>query len=121
MRIQKVGVLSMGKTGGAVFAAIALVAGVLVAVIALSGVAVSRLSGQGNFLGQQEMLLTVTVTLLGGPIIYGLLGFIGGVVSAVAYNVVARRFGGLEIELEQWPPATGSPQPPEPSQQSSVS
>jgi hypothetical protein len=34
------------------------------------------------------------------PIFYGILGFIGGLITAWTYNLVARFAGGLEIELE---------------------
>jgi hypothetical protein len=33
------------------------------------------------------------------PIIYGIVGFIGGVIAAFIYNLVARWTGGLEIVL----------------------
>jgi len=34
------------------------------------------------------------------PIIYGMMGFILGVVSAALYNLVARWIGGFEVEVE---------------------
>jgi len=34
------------------------------------------------------------------PIIYGVIGFIIGVIGALLYNLVAKWVGGIEIELE---------------------
>jgi hypothetical protein len=34
------------------------------------------------------------------PIIYGVMGFIFGVIGAALYNLVARWIGGLELEVE---------------------
>jgi hypothetical protein len=39
------------------------------------------------------------------PVLYGALGFIGGVISAALYNVIASVAGGIELELDQ----TGQP------------
>jgi hypothetical protein len=34
------------------------------------------------------------------PIIYGLAGFIGGIIAAFVYNVCAKIVGGIEVEVE---------------------
>jgi hypothetical protein len=34
------------------------------------------------------------------PVIYGVMGFVLGVVSAAIYNLAARFVGGLEVEVE---------------------
>jgi hypothetical protein len=34
------------------------------------------------------------------PIVYGIMGFLGGVITAVIYNLAAGAVGGLEVELE---------------------
>ena len=34
------------------------------------------------------------------PVIYGVMGFIFGVISAAIYNLVARWIGGIEVEVE---------------------
>lgn len=37
---------------------------------------------------------------LAAPVLYGVMGFIGGVISAALYNLAARWVGGLEVEVE---------------------
>ena len=39
------------------------------------------------------------------PIIYGVLGFIGGIISAAMYNLIAGFVGGIEMEFERLTPA----------------
>ena len=34
------------------------------------------------------------------PIFYGIMGFVGGLLSAWLYNIVAKWVGGIEIETE---------------------
>ncbi len=34
------------------------------------------------------------------PVIYGAMGFIGGVIGAAVYNLVASWIGGIELEVE---------------------
>ncbi len=35
------------------------------------------------------------------PIIYGILGFLGGLIMSALYNLVSKWIGGLEIETEE--------------------
>lgn len=34
------------------------------------------------------------------PIIYGVMGFVGGIIAAALYNLFAQWIGGIEIEVE---------------------
>jgi hypothetical protein len=34
------------------------------------------------------------------PVIYGVMGFIGGIIGAAIYNLIARWIGGIEVEVE---------------------
>ena len=34
------------------------------------------------------------------PILYAVVGFIGGIIGAVIYNVVAKWVGGIEVEVD---------------------
>ena len=37
---------------------------------------------------------------IAAPIFYGVIGFIGGVLSAALYNLFAKWVGGIEVEVE---------------------
>jgi hypothetical protein len=107
--IKSVGVLSVGKIMGILYAALGLVSAPFVLLFSALG----ALSGESpaGFGLVFAILFTVFV-----PIIYGVIGFVGGVISAFVYNLAAERFGGIELELQpvpQLPPAFS--QPPIPS------
>jgi len=38
------------------------------------------------------------------PLLYGAIGFIGGIIAAAFYNLVAKWTGGLEFEVAEAPP-----------------
>jgi len=38
--------------------------------------------------------------LIGMPLIFGVLGFMLGLIEAIFYNFFARKFGGLKVEFE---------------------
>ena len=42
-----------------------------------------------------------TMFALAMPIIYGVMGIVGGALGAVLYNLVAGWVGGIEVEIEQ--------------------
>jgi len=37
---------------------------------------------------------------IGAPILYGVMGFVGGVIGAALYNLFAKLVGGIEVEVE---------------------
>ncbi len=97
MVLRRIGVLSLAKIMGIIYAAIGLIIGFIVSFVALIGSVVgSRLTDSpepfvGLFLGVGAIIIF--------PIMYGLLGFIGGVIVSAVYNLVARLIGGLELEF----------------------
>ena len=81
--VRRVGVMSVGKIGLVTYGLIAGLFGVVVALVTLFT------TGPLEALGW----------LIGIPIGYGVLGFIGGILSAWIYNLVAGWVGGMKIEL----------------------
>ncbi len=94
--VKRVGVISLGKILGCVYALIGLIVGAFVSVLSLAGAFAASTGGD-----------RVAAMLFGGaavivfPLMYGLLGFLGGLLMAALYNVCASAVGGLEIELDQ--------------------
>lgn len=111
--IKSLGVLSVGKIMGILYALM----GLLVAPVFLLFSAIGALAGQKE--SQMGLVFAVIFTIF-VPIFYGGIGFIGGVIMAFLYNLIASRLGGIEIELQSpaspqpqmIPPADPGPAPP---------
>ena len=97
-RINRIGVLSLGRVMGVFGVVFGFLAGVIYGtVMVLVGAA-----GMGS--GEEEGLFLL---LLGGglciglPLVYGAFMFVMGLLYGVVINFAFRLFGGLEIELEK--------------------
>jgi hypothetical protein len=92
-RIRRIDVMQMAKTLGALYFLLGLIIGVPVLLI-VSMVAPTRsgIPGAGNGFG-----IGMAIAL---PVIYGVIGLIGGALMAAAYNLVAGWTGGIGIDLE---------------------
>jgi hypothetical protein len=99
MKIRSVGVLSVGKLFGAIYAAIGLLGGLGVAMFTVLGGAIMA-QQQGAAAGIPPIAFGIAA-LIFAPIFYGLCGFLGGLLTAGLYNVAAHFLGGVEIELGQ--------------------
>jgi hypothetical protein len=93
MVLRRIDPMSYAKIAGAIAAMLGLVIGVLYAffLFAFS----SLLGGEsiGVALGLGMIILF--------PLLYGVLAFLIGLLSAWLYNVVAERVGGIEMEFDQ--------------------
>jgi threonine/homoserine efflux transporter RhtA len=97
--VRRVGVLSVGKVMGALYALIGLIAGAFFALFSVLGAAVGVANSQSSDAIVGLLFGVGSVIFL--PIFYGVLGFIVGLITALLYNGVARIIGGIEIEVEQ--------------------
>jgi hypothetical protein len=96
--VRRVGVFSLAKIMGVLYALLGLILGGLFSCISLIGTlaAMPQLSeGSGD---QAFGLLFGVGAIIFLPLIYGLMGFIGGLIIAALYNLVAGRIGGIELE-----------------------
>ncbi len=91
MMIRSVGIFSVGKVFFCLYALIGLMAGAVFSLVAVAGAAVGGA-------GPMEMVFGLGAVII-MPIFYGLAGFIGGIVVALLYNLVASLVGGIEIQL----------------------
>jgi hypothetical protein len=51
-------------------------------------------------IGTTEIIAILSMVLL-APLIYGILGFITGLIAATIFNASSGYIGGLEIEIEE--------------------
>lgn len=102
MVIRRIGVLSLGKVMALMYAGIGLVFGVLYALFALVGGGAMMAMGDGGegALGGGMMMGMGLAAVIVLPILYGVFGFIGGIISAFFFNLAAKYAGGLELEVQ---------------------
>lgn len=104
MVIRRVGVLSLGKVLGVLYALLGLVFGAITAffwtMTVLLGVAAGGQDAEGTGALVGFGLLFGVGALILYPVLLGILGFVGGLITALFYNLVARFVGGLEVDLE---------------------
>ena len=96
MKIESIEPVSAGKINGLISACAGLLAGVFWTLFTLLG---AGLSSEFSAVGGGGTVLFGAAAIVFMPILYGILGFIGGVLFALLYNLVARVAGGLEITL----------------------
>ena len=98
MVLKRVGVLSAAKIVGVSYAALGVLIGLCFSVI-FSLLPMAAPGGQTELPSCLAPMFGIGAVLF-MPIVYGLMGFVGGALGAVAYNVFARVVGGLELQLE---------------------
>jgi len=103
MILRRIGVLSCGKVMGVTYAVMGFIFGAIMALASMMGAAINQGANAGNAEAMGIMAVGVFAIVL-FPILYGIGGFIGGVIMAAVYNLVAGMIGGLEMEFEH--PAT---------------
>jgi len=99
--IRSLDVSSCAKLMGAIYGCLALI--VLPPIVLLSGF--SFLLRGPNPQPYWGLWLVLPVIL--APILYGLIGFFIGALTAWVYNFAARQIGGIQLELR---PVVGNPQ-----------
>ena len=95
MIIKRIGPVSCAKISGTLYAILGIVIGAMFSLIALVGGFASdtpEAAGFGGIIGVAAIIIF--------PIFYGAIGFVGTLVAAWLYNVVADLVGGIEIEVQ---------------------
>ena len=95
-KLKKLGALSLGL----IAALINLVMGLLLGIIQL--IALNNPTIAGMFLDPSVYILGYWIILI-YPLVYGIVGFISGLVLAWLYNLFAKLTGGIKIELVDKP------------------
>lgn len=90
--IKKFDVMSLAKIQGVLMALMGIIIGLFYAIF---GTVMSVFAGAGGLAGFGILSIIIF------PILYGVIGFVGGALSAFIYNFVADKIGGIEMELEK--------------------
>jgi len=98
VKIKSIDPISCGKIVGILYTLAGLVIGAIVALIAILGFSIGSSVGEGG--GGMFGLLFGAGAIVFFPLLYGILGFIGGLLAAVFYNLAANFVGPLEIGTE---------------------
>src|SRR5262245_46815454 len=97
MVLKHVGVLSVAKIGGVMYAVFGLLIGLcFAAVFSVMPMAAGNRSDMPAWIAPMFGVGSIVFA----PIMYGVMGFIGGAISAVIYNLLAGMVGGIEVDLE---------------------
>jgi phosphotransferase system glucose/maltose/N-acetylglucosamine-specific IIC component len=96
MELKKIGILSAGKILGLLAVIYGFILGILVDVV-YGKTGCEGLTSVG--LGQLCIFGYASIILL--PILWGIMYFIVGIIFAFLYNMIARRVGGIQLELEE--------------------
>lgn len=98
MIVRRVKPLSLGKILGAMYVTLGLIAGLIISSVSVLGFAIGSVAAPDE-LGNMAGLLFGVGAVVFIPLVYGTLGFIGGLIAALVYNLIAGVVGGLEIEV----------------------
>jgi predicted membrane-bound spermidine synthase len=101
MVIRHVGVWSVSRLYGALSAAMGLLIGACFALVTTLGGMVGSTRDSGSVLtsgGVGAMFGVGAIIIF--PLLYGVLGLVGGAIAAALYNLFAGMFGGIELETE---------------------
>ena len=105
LRIRKLGILSIAKIYAVMMLVMSLLFsvpyGLFIIVFSLiGGAGVGKESGFGGLAVGGGGVVVGLLFMIGIPILYAIMGFIGGALSALVYNIFAAMVGGIEIEVE---------------------
>ena len=112
MTIRRFNVFSVARMQGFLAFVIGLLIGVIYGfAFMIFGAAISSLAPQGDSqtMGGVGAIVIGLAIMIAVPILYSIIGFIGGAIGALVYNLAAGVVRGLKFELESVAPAYAPP------------
>jgi hypothetical protein len=102
--VKSFGVMSVAKIMGVLYACMGLLFAPFFLLVGLLG----SMAGQQNspFAGIVGVVVAILL-----PFFYGAIGFIGGAIGALLYNLFSKWVGGFEVEVELRPTTPVAPYP----------
>lgn len=102
--LKSVGVMSVAKIMGLIYGCMGLLFVPFFLLVGLIGTFAQKDGSTAPFAGILGIVVAVLI-----PVFYGVMGFITGAIGAALYNVIARKFGGFEMEFEIRPSGVVAP------------
>lgn len=102
MELRRIGAVSLAKISACCYAVLGLIIGAVFSLIAVLASSVAEPGTGGPLMG---LFGAAAVIVL--PICYGVAGFIGALIMAGVYNLVAGIVGGIHLDLQ--PTSAGAP------------
>ncbi len=101
-RIKRIEPLQAGKMLGVLYGCMGLIFLPFFALAGVAGAFAQHAQQTQNAAGPPAALMAGMMLGFGifMPVIYGVMGFIGGIIMAALYNLTARWIGGIEVEVE---------------------
>ncbi|MDA1314872.1 MAG: hypothetical protein O2968_16180 [Acidobacteria bacterium] len=116
MILKRIGVLSLARMLGGLYATIGLIVGVIFSLASMLGALGGLAAATGANTDEAAGALMALIPLLFGvgaivffPLFYGLMGFVGGALAAFFFNLLAGVFGGIEMTFVNLPGAPVAP------------
>ena len=97
MELKKIHALSLAKVDALIMAIIGLIIGIIGWLFSLAFRNIANPEFYSNKLQFASLGLTSIIIF---PIAYGIIGFISGGLSALLYNLAAKLFGGVKIDIK---------------------
>jgi hypothetical protein len=113
MTIRRFGVISVAKMHGLLMFIFGLIIGILYGLFFIVfGAAMSAAGGSDATVGGMSSIAAGIGFMIGVPILYGILGFVMGIIGALIYNALSGIIGGIKFELEGVQHEYAPPPPP---------
>lgn len=96
MLIKRIAPLSAGKLLAVLYALLGLLVGAFMSIFALLG----GLAGAGEAAGGQFAVVVGVLAIVWMPLLYGLAGFVAGLIGALLFNLAAALSGGLQVDVD---------------------
>jgi hypothetical protein len=112
MTIKRFSIFSVAKMQALLMFVIGLIFGVIYGLIfMIFGAAIAAMVPQGDAqTGGIGSVVIGLIMMIAFPLIYTVIGFIGGAIGALIYNIAAGVVGGIKVELEDATPVYAPPQ-----------
>ena len=113
MTIKRFGVFSVAKMYGLLMFVFGLIIGVIYGLIfIIMGASMASLAREEAAIGGFGTIGVGIGMMIGIPVFYGVLGFVGGIIGALIYNALAGVVGGVKFELQAVQQEYAPPPPP---------